>query len=136
MKSLKERQKQREHFAKVNAGEVVDPVVTHGTDDNGNVIGDDGKPVEGTAAKGFKVGEDTATNSEGTSPVNGGNDGGGTGNGSGGDTFDYKQLGTHDALNGEKGLAGREKPTGWDEMKVAEKQEWLDKNRPASGNGW
>lgn len=46
---------------------------------------------------------------------------------------DYTKLGTHADLDGDKGLAGREKPEGWDQMKVADKQAWLDANRPAGG---
>lgn len=118
MKALKERQKQREYLAKVNSGEIKDPIVTHGTDDNGDVIGNDMKPVSGTAAKGFKP--------EGSEPANNAR-------------VDYTKLRSHADLNGEKGLAGRTEPEGWGGMSVEAKQAWLTANpvEPSlGGNVW
>lgn len=63
-----------------------------------------------------------------------GTDGGGEGDDD--KPTDYTKLGTHADLDGDKGLAGREKPEGWDQMKVADKQAWLDANRPAPVGGW
>lgn len=125
MKSLKERQKQREHFAKVNSGEIRDPAVTHGTDEGGNVLGDDGKAVGGTAPKGFDA--NAVDSGGGNSP----NDEGKT---------DYSKLRSHADLDGDKGLAGREKPEGWDDKSVADKQKWLSENQNTSNDapagGW
>jgi len=127
MFKLDKRQQVREHRKAVNAGEAVDPVIQYGTDENGAIIGDDGKtPVDGTAPGGFDKGA-VKTETEENKP------------------FDYGTLGTHSDLDGEKGLNGREKPEGWDTKKVVEKQAWLADNRPATnettapatnGNGW
>lgn len=50
---------------------------------------------------------------------------------------DYSKLKSHDELNGPDGLGDRDKPEGWDGMKVADKQKWLadNSNTPAS-SGW
>lgn len=112
MFKLADRKRVREHLRKVNAGEVSDPVALYGTDANGDVIGDDGKPVSGTAAKGHVA---TETSSE---PV------------------DYTKMTTHADL--DAALGERTKPEGWDDrekFKVADKQAWLTAN-PANGGGW
>lgn len=126
MLPLKQRRARREHIAAVNRGEVFDPAVTYGLSNNAEVLGDDGKPVAGSAPKGFAgftTGEQT---------------GGKTGEADDDNKpFDYATLGTHADLDGEKGLNGREKPEGWDTMKVVEKQAWLEANRPApTATGW
>jgi hypothetical protein len=121
MKDLKTRQKQREHFAAVNAGKIDDPVVTHGTDETGNVIGDNGKPVPGTAPGG----ENTNANPTGENN-------GGAGQGAG--AADYSKLTSHADL--DAALEGRTKPEGWDNrdlFKVADKQKWLAEH-PAEGS--
>lgn len=115
MKSLEKRKAQRKYFAEVNAGKVDDPVVTHGTDASGRVIGDEGKPVNGTEPGG----DNANSNGEGNS---------------GGEPVDYTKLTTHDAL--DKALEGRTKPEGWDDretFKVADKQKWLAEH-PANAN--
>lgn len=127
MFKLEDRKKVRAHQDAVNSGEVVDPVVSFGTDEQGNVIGKGGKPVEGTAPKGFNANADK--------PKAEGNENDGNEN----TPFDYTTLRTHEDLDGEKGLNGRERPEGWDDrdkFKVADKQAWLDANRPAPAAGW
>ena len=112
MFKLEERKKVRAHLAAVNSGAISDPKAQFGTDASGNVLGDEGKPVEGTAPKGFKAGEAPA-------PAE----------------TDYTKLTTHADL--DAALGSREKPEGWDDrekFKVAEKQAWLAAN-PANG-GW
>lgn len=122
MFKLEDRKKVRAHLAKVNAGEVVDPIASTGADAEGNVIGDDGKPVAGTAAKGFKA-DVTNQNDDGNAANN---------------PVDYSKLNTHDQL--DAALGNRAKPEGWDDrekFKVAEKQTWLTANAtPANPNGW
>lgn len=110
MFKLEDRKKVRQHLRKVHSGEVSDPVALYGTDANGDVIGDDGKPVSGTAAKGHVTPEMAAE------PV------------------DYTKMTTHAEL--DAALGDRTKPEGWDDrekFKVADKQAWLA--APANG-GW
>jgi hypothetical protein len=129
MFKLDKRRAVREHLRKVNAGEVIDYAAQHGTDDKGNVLGDNGKPVADTAPKGFDASRDKAkAKTEGTAEGTAEDDDGNT-------PFDYKTLATHADLDGEKGLNGREAPEGWATMKVVEKQDWLDANR-APATGW
>jgi hypothetical protein len=109
MLKLEDRKKVRAHLRGVNAGKISDPVAQYGTAANGDVIGDDGKPVPGTAAKGFTATEATPE------PV------------------DYTKLTTHAEL--DAALGDRTKPEGWDGMKVADKQAWLAA-APANGGGW
>jgi hypothetical protein len=109
MFKLEDRKKVREHLRKVNAGQIKDPVAQYGTDANGDVIGDDGKPVPGTAAKG----QSPAPEPE-TEPV------------------DYTKMTTHADL--DAALGDRTKPEGWGDMKVAEKQAWLAGQ--TNGGGW
>ena len=115
MKDLKTRQKQREYLAKVNSGEIKDPRVTLGTDESGNVIGDDGKPVAGTNPGGEK------TNANPTGENGGGSDA----------SKDYSKLTRHEDL--DKALEGRTAPDGWGDMKVTDKQAWLTEH-PAEGS--
>lgn len=123
MKSLKERQAQRDYFAKVNRGDVKDTVVSLGESENGDVIGDDGKPVAGTAAKGRNTsagdGKD-GTTSDGAPE---------------GQKKDWSKVGKHDDLNA--GLGSRTAPEGWADWKVEAKQEWLTANEnPTGASGW
>lgn len=134
MFKLEKRREVREHLRKVNAGLVVDPAAQFGTDASGNVLGDNGKPVADTAPGGYDPKKDQPkTKAEGTDEN--GNDNDGNEN----TPFDYTTLRTHEDLDGPKGLNERTKPEGWDDrekFKVADKQAWLDANRPAPVNGW
>lgn len=106
MKSLNERKKQREYFAKVNSGEVKDTKVTLGQSADGTPLGEGGEAAEK---------DDSADDANAP--------------------FDYTKLRSHDDLNGEKGLNGRDTPEGWDGMNVKAKQEWLSANRAEGGEG-
>lgn len=98
MKPLSERKKAREHIAKVNRGEIVDLVITNGTNEDGDPVDKEGRPINvpTPAAQPAPVGTDVST------------------------------LTTHAAL--DEALNGRAAPEGWAGMKVAEKQEWLKAN--------
>jgi hypothetical protein len=138
MEKLEARKKQREYFAKVNSGEIKDNKVTHGTDDAGNVLGDNGKPVSGTAPKGFDPNADDRDLNH--NDADDGTGGGGGENDNNDPGVDYSKLRTHEELNGEKGLAGRNPPDKWNDMTVADKQKWLsdeqEKSRAGNGGGW
>jgi len=126
MFKLDDRKKAREHRAAVNSGAVKDMVASHGLAENGDVIGDDGKPVAGTAAKGYKPPE--AEDNAGGFPDGDGGNGGGK--------VDYTKFKNHADLNAELAKLGKETPEGWTEDKptVAEKQAILaDLAKPAGG---
>lgn len=127
MFKLEQRKKARKHMAAVNAGEIKDPVVSHGTDKSGNVIGDDGAPVSGTAPGGY-------TSDDGDEEGEGG------GNTSTNSIPDYSKVTTHAALNAELAKLGVETPEGWtdDKPTVAEKQAKLNElaNGKDNGGGW
>lgn len=111
MFKLEERKAARKHRNAVNAGKVDDPVMTHGRDADGNIVVGKDKVAENTAPAGHrKAAENTAT--------------------------DYSKLRSHDDLN--KALGEREKPDGWDDMKVDDKQKWLTENAPTdtASSGW
>lgn len=114
---LKDRIKNREYLAKVNAGEIKDSKVSNGTAENGDVIGDDGKPVPGTAAKGRNPEE--TPHDEGLT-----------------DATDYTKFKSHAELNAEMTKLGLTvPPDGWtdDKPSVAEKQKILaDLTKPAA----
>lgn len=126
MFDLKERQKARAYNHAVNAGEVKDPVIQHGTAVNGDVIGDDGKPVPGTAAKGFK-------------PDEGGEGNGGEG-GEGNQPVDYTKFTTHADLDAEFAKLNKDPAeTGWGgegSKTVAEKQAKLAELTKPATTGW
>lgn len=103
MLPLKERQKDREHRKAVNSGEIKDSKATHGTDESGAVIGDDGKPVAGTAPGGAGAEGDGKAGTETTSQEE-----------------DFSKMTTAEL---DKAIVGRAKPTGWDEMNLAAKRE-------------
>lgn len=133
MQSLTKRKQQREYFAKVNSGEVVDMAVSHGLAPNGDVLGNDLKPVAGTAAKGYVRSKETVDLAVGTEGSDNGN---GNGNGNEENTPpDYTKLNTHADL--DAALGERPGPEGWKDMKVNDKQAWLAAN-PATTNpaGW
>lgn len=115
MFKLDERKKAREYRAAVNAGEIKDTVMTHGTAENGEVIGDDGKPVAGSAAKGAASGGD--------------------GDGEGNKGTDYTKFTTHADLDAELAkLNLSAEPEGWKDAKVADKQAKLaELSKPAGG---
>lgn len=50
------------------------------------------------------------------------------------ETTDYTKLTSHADL--DAALEGREAPTGWKDMKVADKQAWLSDNPKAPAAGW
>jgi hypothetical protein len=82
---------------------------------------DDPKVLYGADAP--EANQDTTTNA------------GGGDNGGGESPNKYANLRSHDDLNGPNGLGDREKPEGWDDMKVADKQKWLADNETAP-TGW
>ena len=118
MLKLSDRQKAREYRNAVNSGEIKDTVMTHGTAENGDVIGDDGKPVPGTAAKGAKAPEERDE-----------------GNGGAENVTDYTKFKTHADLDAELGkLNLSAEPEGWKDLKVEEKQAKLaELAKPAGG---
>lgn len=121
MFKLEERKKARAHRAAVNAGEIKDTVVTHGVAENGDVIGDNGKPVPGTAAKGAASPEERDEKG---------------GNGGGTEPVDFTKFKTHADLDAELAkLNLSAEPEGWKELKVEEKQAKLAEVSKPSG-GW
>lgn len=108
MFKLKARQERREYIAKVNSGEIKDPVISHGTTASGVPADGNGKPING---------DDTTTDDTGAG-------------------VDFTKLKSHDDLNGPDGLGDREKPEGWDDMKVVDKQKWLTDNANPASSGW
>lgn len=123
MFKLEERKKAREHRAAVNAGKVKDMKASHGLAENGDVIGNDGKPVEGTAAKGFKPAE--ADDNAGGNP-------------DGNNKVDYTKVKSHAELNAELAKLGKETPEGWtdDKPTIAEKQALLTEMTKTAESGW
>lgn len=121
MFKLEERKKNRKHMHAVNSGEIVDTVASHGTAENGDVIGDDGKPVPGTAAKGAKPAEVEETDD---------NTNAGT---------DYTKFKSHADLNAELAKLNLETvPEGWTEDKptIAEKQAKLAELTKPATQAW
>lgn len=118
MFKLKDRLEARLHNRMVNAGEIVDPVVTHGTDANGDVIGKGGKPVPGTAPKGYKP-----EKAEGDDAP---------------ETVDYTKFKSHAELNEQLAKLGVATPEGWtdDKPTIAEKQAKLAEITKPATSGW
>lgn len=110
MFKLKDRQERRNYIARVNAGEVKDFTITHGTTAGGIPVDAKGTPLIETA-------EPPEENGDGAT--------------------DYTKLTSHEQL--DNALGARAKPEGWDDrnkFKVVDKQTWLASNPATPGGGW